>query len=109
MNETMYWIRFYAAAAFLISGVVIFIIELLGVYKFKYILNRMHCAALGDTLGIGLCLIGLIILSGFNFTSLKFFLVLLFLWFSSPVASHLVSRLETNTNRKLSDYCEVKD
>lgn len=109
MNETMYWIRLYAAATFIILGILIFAIELLGVYKFKYVLNRMHCAALGDTLGIGLSLIGLIILSGFTFTSLKLFLVLLFLWFASPVASHLVSRLEVTTNGKLSDYCEVKD
>lgn len=92
------WIRFLLGALFLISGVVLFIIEVISVFKLGYVLDRMHAAATGDTLGIGLSLIGLILLSGFNFTSVKMLLILLFLWFSSPVASHLISRLEVETH-----------
>ena len=62
--------------------------------------NRMHAAAIGDTLGIGFALLGLIVISGFNFTSLKLFLVIVFLWFSSPVSSHLIARLEVSTNEE---------
>ena len=88
------WIRFLAGAAFLLMGLSIFIIEMIGVFRFRYVLNRMHAAAMGDTLGIGSCLVGLIIMSGINFTSLKLFLVILFLWLSSPTSSHLIARLE---------------
>ena len=77
-------------------------------FKFKYILNRMHAAAMGDTLGIGISMLGLIILSGFNFTSLKMALVVVFLWLASPVASHLISRLEVVTNEELEKDCEVE-
>lgn len=94
------WIRFLAGAAFLLMGLSIFIIEMIGVFRFRYVLNRMHAAAMGDTLGIGSCLVGLIIMSGINFTSLKLFLVILFLWLSSPTSSHLIARLEVTTDEE---------
>lgn len=98
VKEIVEWMRFLAGAAFLLAGVIIFIIEMIGVFRFRYVLNRMHAAAMGDTLGIGSCLLGLIIMNGFSFTSLKLFVVIVFLWFSSPVSSHLVARLEVATN-----------
>ncbi|MCR2046181.1 monovalent cation/H(+) antiporter subunit G [Acetatifactor muris] len=92
------WLRFIIGGGLLLAGLATFIIELVGVFRFRYVLNRMHAAAIGDTLGIGFALSGLIVMSGLNFTSLKLFLVIVFLWFSSPVSSHLVARLEITTN-----------
>lgn len=101
------WIKLIAGSIFLIIGMVIFFTELFGVFHFKYVLNRMHAAAMGDTLGISSCLIGLMIFSGLNFTTLKMFLIVVFLWFASPVSSHVLSRLEAATNEHLSDHCEI--
>ena len=53
------WIRFLAGTALILCGMIVFGIELFGVFKFGYVLNRMHAAALGDTLGISLCMLGL--------------------------------------------------
>lgn len=75
------WIRFLIGALFLLSGLVIFIFEIIGVFRFKYVLNRMHAAAMGDTLGIGSSFLGLMIMNGLNFTTLKMFLVVLFCGF----------------------------
>ena len=94
------WIKFIIGGAFLLVGLAIFILEMVGVFRFKYVLNRMHAAALGDTLGIGCSMAGLIIMNGFNLTSLKLFLVVIFLWFSSPAASHLIARLEVTTDEE---------
>jgi multisubunit Na+/H+ antiporter MnhG subunit len=33
--------------------------------------------------------------------------LLLFLWLASPVASHLIARLEVITNEHLAEYCEL--
>lgn len=98
------WIRFIAGAAFLLMGMFLFLVELIGAFRFKYVLNRMHAAAIGDTLGIGLSLLGLIIMNGVNFTSLKLFLVILFLWFSSPTSSHLIAKLEVKTGKDGEDH-----
>ena len=102
------WVRFLAGAALLAAGLVIFVIEIIGVFRFKYVLNRMHAAAMGDTLGIGLALLGLIVMNGFDFTSLKLFLVIVFLWFSSPVSSHLIARLEVTTNEEKGKHYRVR-
>ena len=107
--EMLEWIRFLAGVGLLLVGMGIFVLQLFGVFKFKYVLNRMHAAAMGDTLGIGVSLTGLIVLSGFNFTSLKMALIIVFLWLASPVSSHLISRLEVVTNEHLAEHCELPE
>lgn len=103
------WVRFLLGAAFLLIGLIAFVLEVFGVFKFHYVLNRMHAAAVGDTLGLGSSLVGLMILNGFQFSTLKMGLVILFLWCASPVSSHLISRMETATNPDLEKECEVTE
>lgn len=101
-------IQFILGIGFLVAGLYIFAVELIGVFKFKYVLNRMHAAAMGDTIGLGLSLLGLMILCGWNYTSLKMALILVFLWLASPVSSHLIARLEVTTNEELDKFCDIK-
>ena len=101
------WVQFLIGTGFLLVGLVMFILEVVGTFKFKYVLNRMHAAAMGDTLGIGISLTGLIILSGFHVTSVKLALVILFLWLASPVSSHLIARLEVTTNENLEENYDM--
>ena len=101
------WVRFLAGGFLLLFGLGIFAIEIIGVYRFRYVLNRMHAAAMGDTLGIGFSLVGLMIMSGLNFTTLKLFLVVVFLWFSSPASSHLIARLEVTTDEEQEKHYRV--
>lgn len=107
--EILKWTQFILGTLLLFVGLFTFVIQIFGVFKFKYVLNRMHAAAMGDTLGIGISLIGLMILSGFNFTTLKMGLVIVFLWCASPVSSHLISRLEATTNPHIDKYCEIPE
>jgi len=101
-------IRFILGIGFIITGLLVFVVQLVGVYKFKYILNRMHAAGMGDTMGISLCLIGTMFLYGWGFTALKVALIVAFLWLASPVSSHLISRLEVTTNEDLEEYCRIE-
>ena len=105
--KVMEWMQFIIGTGCLLTGLAIFVIQLFGVFKFKYVLNRMHAAAMGDTFGIGVSLLGLIILSGLNFTSLKMGLIIVFLWLASPVSSHLISRLEYTIEENIEAYCEM--
>ena len=104
----MEWIRFILGVAFILVGLLVFVIQLIGLYKFKYILNRMHAAGMGDTIGISLCLIGTMFLFGWGFTSLKIALIVAFLWLASPGSSHLIAQLEVTTNDELEKYCKVE-
>lgn len=101
------WIRFLAGAFLLLMGLGIFVIEMIGIFRFQYVLNRMHAAAMGDTLGIGFSLAGLILMNGMNFTSLKLLFVIVFLWFASPVSSHLIARLEVTTDEEKEKHYRV--
>lgn len=102
-------IRFVFAAAFLICGVLCMASAVIGMFRFKFVLNRMHTAATADTFGLLLCMIGLIIWQGFGFEALKMMIIIGFFWLSGPVSSHLIARMEVSTNEKLEEECEVKE
>jgi len=101
------WIRFGIAAMLVAMGLLVFIISTLGNFRFQYVINRMHIAALGDTLGVLFVLMGLIVICGFTFLSLKLLSVILFLWLSSPVSSHLISRVEVVSNDEEQKHYDV--
>lgn len=97
------WIRFVISAGCLLLGLVFMILAVFGVNRFNRALNRMHAAAMGDTLGILFVFLGLIFMRGFSMDALKLFLVILFFWIASPVSGHMISRLEAMTNEELGE------
>ena len=103
MIETL---RFIFCALLIGIGLVFEICAVIGVFRFHYVLNRMHAAALGDTMGILMIMLGLAVASGVNLLSLKLILIIFLFWTASPVASHLIGRLELTTNEEL--HREVK-
>lgn len=103
-------VRFIIALCFIVAGVFFSAVSVLGIYKFKYVLNRMHSAAVGDTLAIFFVLAGLIIIEGFTFTSLKLAVIILFFWIASPVSSHLISNMIVTVDKKhVDEICEKID
>ena len=102
------WIRFRAGAVCMAAGLVFYIIQFIGVFRFKYVLNRMHAAAIGDTLGCGLMLLGAVVFNGFTFPSVKILFLIVFLWMTSPVAAHMVVKLEVLSREKMEDCCPVE-
>ena len=45
----MEMLRVILASVCLLSGLVVIAISILGLYRFNYVLNRMHAAAIADT------------------------------------------------------------
>lgn len=103
------WIRFLLGTALLLGGLAVFFVEVFGIFKFDYVLNRMHAAATGDTLGIALSLAGLMVMLGFSFTSFKLLLVIVFFWIAAPVSSHMLARFEVATNERLFEDCGLPE
>ena len=103
----MEWIRFILTAALVLAGLVFCGIGVYGVFKFEYAANRMHAAAIADTMGISLCMIGLAISAPDFFSAFKILLVVFFWWISSPVASHMLCRLEITTDEQKGDYMTI--
>lgn len=81
------------------AGLFVFMMSVFGIYRLKYVLNRLHAAALSDTLGMGLIVLGLMFLTADLFPVLKLLLVIIFLWISAPIATHMIGRIEFLTNK----------
>lgn len=72
------------AAAALIGGY--------GLLRLPDVFARMHGAGMIDTLGLGAILVGLMVQSGLTLVTVKLFLILMFVFFTSPMSTHALAR-----------------
>ena len=93
------WLRFILGTGFLAFGVFFIVSSVVGNFKFKFALNRMHSAALGDTLGLLGIVLGMCFYHGVNVTTVKLLLIVALVWITSPVASHLLMLMEFTSGR----------
>jgi len=101
------WIRFALAALLMIGGLIALLGTVFGVFRFKYVLNRIHFAAKCDTFGVLLIFLSLMLMMGLSFASFKLLLIVTFIWITNPVSSHLIANLEVSTNPNVTKECEV--
>ena len=102
-------IRFIISALLTLGGLFVLLSGIVGVYRFKYSLSRIHAGALFDTVGIVLMVLGVIVGEGFTLTSLKMLIIIGILWMTSPVSGHLIGRLEITINDELEKDMVVMD
>ena len=103
------WVRFFLVAVLLITALAVYVLEVIGIFRFGYMMNRIHAAGVGDTLGL-LCVTGaMMIAAGLSFTTLKLLLLIVFMWLTSPSSTHFLSQIELNTNPHLSDHVRMPD
>lgn len=92
-------IRFGLAAVLMILALGTLCTGVMGIFRFRDTLQRMHAAAVNDTLGLFLAVCALILAEGISFVSLKYALILVFLWIASPMSSHLIARMAANSRK----------
>ena len=101
------WLRFVLTACLLLGGLFTLAVGVVAQYRFTYVLNRMHAASMGDSLGLLLVLLGLCVSQNDGWLIVKLLLISLFLWLTSPTASHMIARLELTTNEHPEEHMEV--
>lgn len=77
---------------FLVSGGFFAVVGGIGVLRLPDVYTRLHGSGMTDTMGAGLILTGLMFQAGLSLVTVKLFLVLLFLWLTSPISTHAVAR-----------------
>ena len=97
-------LRMIFSAVLLFSGLLVIWISVFGVFRFRFVMNRMQSAAMIDTLGLFLILAGLMVVSGELSVILKLVLILVFQWISNPIAAHMVGRLEVTVDPDLNAH-----
>ena len=78
------WLFLALGSAFLVIGGI-------GILRFPDLYARMHAAGVIDTLGCALLLVGLAIQAGLTLVTLKLFLILVFVQFTSPTATYALA------------------
>ena len=101
-------LRFILSAVFMVLGIGSILLSVLGVFKFRFVLNRMHCAAIIDTMGVLCVLLSLAIGGGGLSSIVKLGIILALVWVGSPISSHLVGRMEVSTDPEIRDHVKLK-
>ena len=93
------WIRFGVTALCVVGGLFALLTALLGLFRFDYALNRLHAAAIADTVAVG-----------FRAVLWKLVLVLVIQWYTSPLSSHMLAQFEYRAGQEdLARYLELPE
>jgi multicomponent Na+:H+ antiporter subunit G len=87
------WFLFTVGSAFLLVGAI-------GIIRLPDIFSRMHGAGIIDTMGTAMLFFGMFLQAGFTIVSLKLFMILLFLMFTSPTTTHALARAALDAGLK---------
>ena len=74
-------------------GVIALVIGSLGLIKLPDVYCRIHAVGMIDTAGASFIILGMIIQQGFSLVSFKLALIGVFLFFTSPIATHAVAQV----------------
>ena len=102
-------IRLLAAGLLIAGGVIAGAVSILGVFRFRFVMNRMHCAAILDTIAMAGILGGLMLAKASMAFTPKLLAALVVLWVGSPIASHLVAKMEIATDETAAEHIKLEE
>ena len=77
----------------IVIGVIALLIGSLGLIKLPDVYCRIHAVGMIDSAGASFIILGMIIHQGFSLVSFKLALIGVFLFFTSPIATHAVAQV----------------
>lgn len=80
------------SALFVLAGGFFLVVGGLGLVRLPDLFTRLHAVGVGDTLGVGLFMLGFLFLVDLGSVTIKLVLVLLFLLLTGPVATHALAK-----------------
>ena len=78
---------------FIVCGVVALFIGSIGLLRLPDVYCRIHAVGMIDTAGASFIILGMIIHEGFTLVSVKLVLIGVFMFFTSPIATHAVAQV----------------
>ena len=79
------------SAGLLAAGSIFVLIGGFGLIRFPDFYTRLHAAGITDTLGAELILLGVMFQAGLSLVTVQLILISLFIFFTSPTATHAVA------------------
>ena len=102
-------IRVIIASLFLALGAFVFLSGVVGFCRFRYVLDRVHAAGLGDTLGIMSIVTGTAILWAEPNACIKLVLIAGFMFLTGPVLTHLMANIEVRSHKNAGHEYDEED
>lgn len=87
------WILLAAGGLVLLTGAV-------GMIRFPDFFTRLHASSVIDTLGCMLVVLGLVLQAGFSIVTIKLILIVVFILFTSPTATHALAKASLHGHMK---------
>lgn len=77
----------------LLLGTAALLVGALGLVRLPNLFSRIHAVGMMDTAGVAFITLGMLIHEGFSLVSVKLAVVGVFLFFTSPIATHAVAQV----------------
>ena len=75
----------------ILAGALLGVVGGVGIHRFPDFYTRLHAVGITDTLCAAMFLLGLSLQAGLSLASFKLLLIFVFLFFTSPTASHALA------------------
>ena len=76
-----------------VFGIIFILTGSIGLLKLPDVFSRIHSSGMIDTAGAAFIILGMIFQSGISLATAKLIFIGIFIFFSSPVSSHVISNL----------------
>lgn len=80
------------AALLILAGGGFMFVSALGVIRLPDFYTRLHASSIGETFGLVLAGLGMVIYYGVNLTSAKILLIIIALFLVNPIGTHLIGK-----------------
>ncbi len=94
------WISLLTGSFLGISGAI-------GILRFPDFYSRIHAAGITDTLCASLILFGLMLQTQWDLVTLKLVIILVFIFFTSPTASHALAKAALHSGLKINNISDT--
>ncbi len=100
-------IREVIAAALILAGGAFMLVSAIGVIRLPDFYTRLHASSIGETFGLVLAGVGMVIHQGLNLTSAKILLIVVALFLVNPIGTHLIGKAAIRAGEEPWKYVNV--
>lgn len=102
-------VREILSAVLLLIGGGFMFVSAIGVIRLPDFYTRLHASSIGETLGLVLAGLGLILYNGINLTSAKILLIIVALFLVNPIGTHLIGKAAIRSGEEPWKYVKKED
>ena len=98
-----------SAALLILTGGGFMFVSALGVIRLPDFYTRLHASSIGETFGLVLAGVGMVIHQGINLTSAKILLIIVALFLVNPIGTHLIGKAAIRAGEEPWEYIEKEE